>query len=474
MCSKIFGKGTLDSLAGDIIGGGLGFLAGGPVGAAVGAGLGGGIGESLGGGSLTQDLSAGALGSALAGGVSELGVGLAQGGLDAGTAGAGAAAAGVGDLAAGSEAPLAASDAAIAGGAGATDAGVAAAAAPGIAADASSAALPVAIGPAEAGAAPGIVAAPPAAIDAFADTTSLAASQGGELFTGAVDAAPVTAQAAASPLDQVLAEGAAGTLPGQTETAGQVASELAASGEAVPVPPTPPLGGAIGAGISDFGSSVGNYITAHPLQAAGTALSGLGLVRSLATAQNPNPIPGMAQLSQLATELGTTGASLVNANSAKAGGVATQAQQQAGVLENYLNSGTLPPAVQAALDQATKDGITDIVAQHAARGDVGSTSQQMEIEALKQRAVIQGGTIAAQLYSQGVSLDQLAANIFSNLTGTGGQLASGAAGAQESLINTGVALNTGVNNAIANLSSALGGGSRAIVNGNTVTLPAAA
>ena len=46
--------------------------------------------------------------------------------------------------------------------------------------------------------------------------------------------------------------------------------------------------------------------------------------------------------------------------------------------------------------------------------------------------------------------------------------AGAGAGALESQINTGVALNSGVNNAISNLSAALGGGGRAIVNGQTV------
>lgn len=457
MCSKLFGKGTLDSFLGDALGGIGGFLLGGPAGAALGAGLGGAAGEALGGGSLIQDIGAGGLGAGLAGGVSALGEGLAEGAFGAGAGAAG----GVGDLAAGEIAPIAASDSAIAGGAGGAAADAGLGAAPALAD------VPAVAAPAALSGAPAIASAPGAALTAFADPTSLASGVAGDL--GSIGPAGVAGDVgAASPLDQVLAEGAAGTLPGQTETAGQVASEFAASGEAVPVPPTAPWGGSVGAGITDF-------LSAHPFQAASTGISALGLGRSLLSAENPNPIPGMAQLSQLAGELGTTGTGLINQNAGAAGGVAGNAISQANVLENYLNTGTLPPAIQASLDQATKDGITNIRAQYAARGEPpGSTSEQQEVEALQQRAVIQGGTLAAQLYSQGVSLDTLASNIYTSLTGTGRQLVGAGAGAQESLINTGVALNTGVNNAIANLSSALGGGSRAIINGQTVTVPAAA
>lgn len=334
----------------------------------------------------------------------------------------------------------------------------------------------------------------PASLD---PTSALAQSQGGNLFSGAVDTSAV------SPADAVTAEGEAGTLPGQTATAGATQSAADAAG-GLPVPPQAPGllsqgWDAISGGIND----VGTALNSPAGKVLSTGVAGLGLVNSLASAQKPNPIPGMAQLQAIADSLGASGKSLnqtgqniaglgtglIAPNTAASTGVAEHATSQASTLENYLNTGSLPPAVQASLDQATQSAITGIKAQFAARGmPPGSSAEQQEIAAVRQNAVIQGGTLAAQLYSQGVGLDQLAASIYQNLTGTGAGLVgtgvsaqgagtsaqAAAAGATESLVGTNTALNTGVNNAIANLASALGGGNRAIVNGNTVTLPNAA
>lgn len=464
MCSKLFGKGTLDSYLGDIIGGAAGFLVGGPGGAAIGAGLGGAAGSALGGGSLSQDIQAGGLGAALAGGGSSLAADVATGAVDAGAEGAGELAAGIG---ADTGATFADSltPATLGTVSGPIDAGVI---------DAGAAPAVVAAAPAAISAAPAVTSAPAAALPAFADPTSLAAEQGGSLFTGALDTTPAAsgavapAASAATGLADPLAASEATFAPQAftPSSFGLTAGELGS--------PATTAGG-VGNWLGTQADKLGTYVSDHPFQAAGTALSALGLGRSALASQNPNPIPGMSSLSTLANQLGSTGAGLIGPNATAAGGVANNATSQARVLEDYLTSGTLPPAIQASLDQATQDGITNIRAQYAARGmPPGSSAEVQETNALKQRAVIQGGTLAAQLFSQGVSLDQLAAQIYSGLVNTGGSLTSAGAGAQESLINTGVALNTGVNNSIANLSSALGGGSRAIINGNTVTLPAAA
>jgi hypothetical protein len=198
-------------------------------------------------------------------------------------------------------------------------------------------------------------------------------------------------------------------------------------------------------------------------------VSALGLGRSLLSANTPNPIPGQADLAALAKSLGTTGTNLIAPNASNATAVASHAQDQAKTMESYLATGTLPPPVQASLDRATQSAITNIKAKYASRGmPPGSTPEQQDIASIKQNAVIQGGSLAAQLYSQGVSQDQLAAQIYDHLVGAGGNLAGQAVGATQSGINTNLALNNATNSAIANLSSALGGGSR------VVTLPAAA
>lgn len=316
--------------------------------------------------------------------------------------------------------------------------------------------------------------------------TGLGQNPGADVFTGAVDSSSAPASGAAQ-------------VAGDTFTPGGPAVTSAENAAALDTPFAQgitdtgiPAGGAsasssggglwntIKGGVNDIGSAI-NSPTG---KVASTALSLGNLGKSLLTANQPNPIPGMSQLQQIANQLGasgqnltSTGQGLIAPNATAATGVANRATGQAATLENYLNTGTLPPAVQASLDQATNDAITGIKAQYAARGmPPGSSSEIQDINGVKQRAVIQGGTLAASLYSQGVSLDQMAAGIYENLTSTGGNLigagtsATGAsAAATESLVNTNTALNTGLNNSIANLSSALGGGSKVIVNGQTVT-----
>lgn len=211
--------------------------------------------------------------------------------------------------------------------------------------------------------------------------------------------------------------------------------------------------------------SLGKAIESPTGKAISTALSVGGLAKSLLT---PSNIPGEAQLSQLASSLGSTGTGLIGSNAAASTNVAQHASSQASTLENYLNTGSLPPAVQSSLNQATNSAITNIRAQFAARGmPPGSSAEQQEIAAVRQSAVIQGGTLAAQLYSQGVSLDQLSASIYQNLTGQGASLASAGASALGGVVNTNVTENNAVNTAIANLASSLGGGNNSIKQGQT-------
>lgn len=242
-----------------------------------------------------------------------------------------------------------------------------------------------------------------------------------------------------------------------------------------------PSGGGVWNTIKGGLHDVGSFMGSPEGKLLQTGVSGVGLVNSLMSASQPNPIPGQAQLQQIANQLGASGqastaagSKLIADNAAASTGVAQNATSQAATLQNYLNTGTLPPAVQASLDKATSSAITNIKAQYAARGmPPGSSSEIQDINAIKQNSVIQGGTLAAQLYSQGTSLDQLAASIYGQLTGTGGGLVSAgtsaqaaAAAATENQVATNTAINTGVNNAIAGLASSLGGGG-SIKNGQT-------
>lgn len=169
-----------------------------------------------------------------------------------------------------------------------------------------------------------------------------------------------------------------------------------------------------GAGISGIGKLLG-------VGAAGAALT-----KDLSTG---NSIPGISNVSALAG----------------------QAQTQGSVLQGYLTSGTLPPAVQASVDQATKDGITAIKAKFASMGVApGSTQETSAIAQLQQNAVIQGATLADQLLQQGISESTLAGTLYNELVGTN------------------VKLNDQTGAAISNLASALAGGGTKIQIGGTV------
>lgn len=478
MCSKIFGKGTLDSILGDVVGGGLGFIAGGPLGAAVGAGVGGAAGEALGGGSLLQDIQAGGAGAALAGGVSTLADSALESGLSAGT---GVAAGVAGDVAgdvAGGVVPAAASEAATA--------APALAAAPGLISDAAGGATIAESAPLVSTYAPavGLSAASEAAPTADAALgLDLSASPGASFGAAAT---PTLASDAAG--GATVVEGAPLTSTYGPVSAFDTGNALGAGAGGAPL--------SVGQQVSNFFSpvtdaakSAGDFLTSPTGKLLSAGVSGVGLARNLMT---PNNIPGESQLQSLATQLGQQGAALeqqgaglVTPNAAAASQVAGQATGQAATLENYLTSGTLPPAVQTALDQATNSAITDLKASYAARGESADPNSNSELAAgiasLQQNAIISGGTLAASLYSQGVGLDQLASGIYTNLVGAGtgaAQAGVGATqtgvGAQESVVATNTAQNTAVNNSIANLSAALGGGSHAIVNGNTISIPAAA
>jgi hypothetical protein len=227
----------------------------------------------------------------------------------------------------------------------------------------------------------------------------------------------------------------------------------------------PSAASAVGGGSQSTLSQLGNFfkpatdfLNGPTGKLLGAGVAGAGLLKNLASAVAPNPIRGQAELEALARSLGSTGAGLIGPNAAGAAGVAQQATDQAATLQNYLTTGTLPPAVQASLDRATEDAVTKIKSDFAARG-VGpeSTQEQAAIASVRQNATIQGGTLAAQLYSQGVTLDQLAAQVYRELTVAGASVANAGASALGSGVATNLGINNGLNTAIANLGAALGG-----------------
>jgi hypothetical protein len=164
-----------------------------------------------------------------------------------------------------------------------------------------------------------------------------------------------------------------------------------------------------------------------PLKLLGLGASGIGLGLNLEKAKQSNPIPGMSNIQSTANQLSSEG---------------TQ-------LQSYLNSGTLPQGVQAALNQATQSAIQAVRSNFASRGIApGSTMEQQQIAAIQQNAAAQGGQLALNLLTQGVQMSDLSAQLYSGL----GQ--------------TNVALNQQTEQSISNLVAALaGGGNRITIQG---------
>jgi hypothetical protein len=179
-------------------------------------------------------------------------------------------------------------------------------------------------------------------------------------------------------------------------------------------------GGGFWSGLTGDLSSVMNSPWTKALGILG---SGAGLASSLLKANQANPIPGESNISNLA------------------GSLAAQGTQ----LSNYINTGTLPPGVQSALNQATQDAITATKAKYAGLGLSGSTMEQQEINTINQNSITQGASIATGLLQSGSSMSGLAGDLYNALVGT----------------NT--SLNNSTMSAIANLASALSGGGRTTI-----------
>jgi hypothetical protein len=119
------------------------------------------------------------------------------------------------------------------------------------------------------------------------------------------------------------------------------------------------------------------------------------------------PIPGQRQLNQAAGSLTATAAAQAN---------------EGRILENYLNTGTLPPGIQQGLTSAANAATASIRAQHASRGTSGSSAEAQDIQSAQDRAVSAGQSIALQLLQQGatmtgmaVNTESLAANLYSEI-----------------------------------------------------------
>lgn len=157
-------------------------------------------------------------------------------------------------------------------------------------------------------------------------------------------------------------------------------------------------GGTGGSGASTFGSGLdkaissatGGFLNKSDLS---TILSAGGLGLNLLNRNKP--IPGEAQVKSAASGLTATAA-----------GQAAQGAQ----LEQFLQSGTLPPGLSAGVRSATESAKAAIRSGYAQRGESGSSAEAQDLQAAEERALTASQTVALQLLQQGSSMVGQAVN----------------------------------------------------------------
>lgn len=120
-------------------------------------------------------------------------------------------------------------------------------------------------------------------------------------------------------------------------------------------------------------------------------LAGGGLIASLL--KGNQPLQGQKQLQQ----------------------AADTSTQQSKTLETYLMSGTLPPGMQAGLDQAYNDAAATIRSRYAQTGMSGSSAEETDLQNLRTRLQAQGAQQALSLFQSGLSEAQISERLYYDL-----------------------------------------------------------
>lgn len=173
---------------------------------------------------------------------------------------------------------------------------------------------------------------------------------------------------------------AVGTAPAGTVQAPNIPSGVSASTlpTATPNLPSPSIG-----------SQVGGFIKDNPWAIPAAAIGYEAL-------KGTSPLPGQSQIEANAAKLNQQGASL----------------------QNYFQSGTLPPGVQSGINSASEAAKASIRSSYASRGMSGSSAEQQDIAAVGERAATQGSQIALSLLQQGVSETGMANQLYLELMGS--------------------------------------------------------
>jgi hypothetical protein len=156
-----------------------------------------------------------------------------------------------------------------------------------------------------------------------------------------------------------------------------------------------------GGGLPDWltgaASKAGSYLATPQgaLQAAGIGVAGAGLGYEFLKGQQPPPYG--PQLNQTAQQLG----------------------QEGQVLQSYLQSGTLPPALQAQLNEATAAAKARAVSNAAANGLPTDPSQNTQLASefaqIDTNAVASMGGVQTALLQQGLAATGVSSGIYESL-----------------------------------------------------------
>ena len=123
----------------------------------------------------------------------------------------------------------------------------------------------------------------------------------------------------------------------------------------------------------------------------GLALSGAGV--ALEALKSQQTLPGQGEIAEEAGNLGAQGAKLAS----------------------FLNKGTLPPGVQASLNEAQAQAIASIKSQYASRGESGSSAEAQDIANAQLAVHTQGVQIAENLLQTGINEENLSSQLYNEI-----------------------------------------------------------
>jgi hypothetical protein len=149
-----------------------------------------------------------------------------------------------------------------------------------------------------------------------------------------------------------------------------------------------------GSFLGNLGDKALKSITDNPLQALGVGIGGVGLLANMM--QGNQPVPGQAQLQNLAGEQASQGRTLAG----------------------YATSGTLPPGQQAQLDLQTNAKKAAIRSSFASAGYSNSSAEVQALAQADQEALAQRQAMADQLLKQGFQYTGLADNATQSIMNT--------------------------------------------------------